>query len=607
MSVRDPLPAHARSSGDLLENQPEDVLGKKQLCQRLIGTETEYAAFAAEGTSNLVTAPSGGDGFPTAEGVPTTIQQVYARVLQSIGDRQPMAPDRDDDQARFLANGAMVSLESQRDHWDDASGLIELATPEIRGPRRWLAWQKTLDRIVRDAALEMNQTRSPKRRVRFLKNSRDPLGNVYGSQENYEVEVARGLGLLVYRVAILLLWMVQLACWVARLPILAALITGHLLGRISWFPSSTSNGMGRLSRAFSIGAVAALRTAHWPMVVLLRFIARRLAFRRQQRFLTGLLVSRVSLCGDGHVEPNGLFSLSGKAGGIDRLSDLGGYRGERPIYVFGHWLEGLYGLHPRHLFETHKLLRRRQRMQIGLSDSNLSDHANWVKVGAVCLVLDMIDAGQTEQLPVLRRPIAALRCFNADWHLVRRVRTASGHFTSLEMQRAYFRAAQAFVKRMELASKVQAVASSSASVDPVGDEARDVLRVWEESIDSVTCYRKDAGATAQALGRVDWLSKRWMMDLLDHREDRAALQKVNLRFHELSPAGYHSLIEQQVPQSVLVSRAEVDHCLASAPGNSPAARRGWWIREFSDADQPAVARWDVGVLGNGRSRQRVRF
>ena len=49
---------------------------------------------------------------------------------------------------------------------------------------------------------------------------------------------------------------------------------------------------------------------------------------------------------------------------------------------------------------------KHQRMQIGLSDSNLSDAATLVKVGSVALILDMIDAGATTQNSlVLGRPL----------------------------------------------------------------------------------------------------------------------------------------------------------------------------------------------------------
>jgi proteasome accessory factor A len=335
-----------------------------------------------------------------------------------------------------------------------------------------------------------------------------------------------------------------------------------------------------------------LRLVHLPTVLVLRFVARHVAFRPQRRYLTAFLASRVALCGSGNLDHDGRFQMSAKAMAIDSVADMGGFRGERPIFVYGHWLGQFCAKSFMSLASTRQMFKRRQRLQIGLSDSNLSDLAEYVKAGSVSLLLDMIESGATVGLPILKRPLYSLKRIASDWNLVSRVPTSRGEMSAIEIQKIYLTAAEKFVR---------------ATAANMRGEAPLVLYRWRELLNAVIAFRKNASDVAAALGRVDWLSKRWMIDKLGSDAEWSARKKVDLRYHELSEDGYFNQLMQTRPELRLVDEEQIARRRRSPPPSSPAARRGWMIREFADSDESMQSEWAFAMVGRGRSRRRVEF
>ncbi len=338
--------------------------------------------------------------------------------------------------------------------------------------------------------------------------------------------------------------------------------------------------------------IGLLRLVHLPTVIVLRFVARHIAFRKPRRYLTSFLASRVALCGTGNLDHDGRFQMSAKAMAIDSVADMGGFRGERPIFVYGHWLGQFCAKSFMSLGSTRQMFCRRQRLQIGLSDSNMSDAAEYVKVGSVSLLLDMIEAGQTAGLPVLKRPIKSLHRLASDWNLISRVPTSRGEMSAIEIQKAFLNAAEQFVQHVPA---------------HMHGEAPLVLKRWRKLLQAVTEFRKDAGNIETALGRVDWLTKRWMMDQLGENAEWPERKKIDLRYHELSEDGYFNQFIQSHPDVLLVDEKLIQRRRRSPPTGSPAAKRGWMIREFADSDEAMQAEWTYAMIGRGRTRRRVEF
>lgn len=572
-----PIVSTARGNRDRRKASRPPAAAERPLVTRLMGLETEYATLVV------------GHGELAAEELPGP-RAIYSEVCRAIRRSQPTVPGFLDHEQLFLANGGALTFES---HPASEGGLIELATPEVRSPSELLACQRGLDQLVAEAASKNRLGVD----VRVLKNSSDAYGHLYGCQENYEATVARGAWLVLYRTLVLLLWAVQAVGWLLALPLLlmavsATLLRGRTAGRNREAAGEASENFAELPGWFTSSLVRLIRLIHLPSVVLLRQIGRHVAFRDQRRQLTAMLVSRVALCGAGELDAGGHYRMSAKAMATDRIADLGGYRGERPIFVYGHWLSQLCATSALSFSAPRQMLARRQRLQIGLSDSNLCDLAEFVKTGSVSLVLDMIEAGHGEGLPALSRPLDSLQRIARDWNLVSRVATNCGELSAIEIQKRYLKAAEAFV---------------AATPANRRGEAPLVIERWHQLLDAAAAFRQDAADVDPAVGRIDWLSKRWMIDSLGRHANWATRKKVDLRYHELSGDGYHRQLIALRSGCAWVDSQRVELRRRSPPASSPAARRGWLIREFSGAGERLHVEWTYAVIGSGKTRRRVDF
>jgi proteasome accessory factor A len=545
----------------------------------LVGLETEYATLVADRQDLTY------DDLPPSH-------LVYVQICEAIRRDQPTVAGLFDNEQMFLASGGAVSFESHPSMHSLPGGLVEFATPEVRSPQELLACQRSIDELASEAAADSETSFD----LRVLKNSSDALGHIYGCHENYEADVASGIWLGVYRMMISVLWCMQVLSLFASLPLMAVIYSIALVCRALQGKSLRINEPNDLFEVvptwLASATIGLLRLVHLPTVIVLRFVARHVAFRKQRRYLTSFLVSRVALCGTGNLDHDGRFQMSAKAMAIDSVADMGGFRGERPIFVYGHWLGQFCAKSFMSLGSTRHMYRRRQRLQIGLADSNMSDMAEYVKVGSVSLLLDMIECGDTAGLPVLKRPVKSLHRLTGDWNLISRVPTSRGEMSAIDIQKVYLNAAEEFVQRVPA---------------NIRGEAPVVLQRWAELLQAVIGFRKDAANVQDALGRVDWLTKRWMMDNLGNQADWPERKKIDLRYHELSDDGYFNQFVESHPEVLLVDEELIQRRRRSPPAGSPAAKRGWMIREFADSDEGMQAEWAYAMIGRGRRRRRVDF
>lgn len=561
---------------------------RTRLLDRLLGLETEYATLFVPASSDVGTL----DAQAKYASLPAA-KDVYDAIAMKIRQSQPTAPDVYDKERFFLASGGAVSLETHPLLHSVPGGLIEAATPEVRSIYELVACQRALDQLVEEAAATADLPRQP----RVLKNSYDGQGHVFGCQENYEAIVASGLGLVLYRAFILGLWLIQLVSFLIAFPVLVTFAGFALVWQAITLGTTLThrdpNEVFAATPSWMLKTMMrSLRVLHWPTVIVLRFVGRHIAFRRQRRYLTALLVSRVIVTSTGMLDADGRFRLSAKAMATDRVADMGGFCGEHPIYVYGHWLTQLCAKSFFTLSETRQLLRKNQRLQIGLSDSNLADLAEYVKVGSVALVLDLIERGDPQRLPVLKRPLCALEQINRDWNLIASVRTNMGELSAFDIQRQYLREATRFVESV-----------------PVGlrGEAPKVIARWVEALDVITQFRRNANALEPALGKIDWMSKLWMLNQLPQGTHNDVRQKLSLRYHELSGDGYFRKLLARVPSAILVSESEIEQRRRTPPSDTPAAKRGWMIREFAGLDHQLRASWAHATVSSDNGQRRVEF
>ena len=241
--------------------------------RRLLGLETEYAIrFAPE------------EEHPGNDVLFQAIRDALSHLVATRPGHS--APGRDQ---LFVQNGGAFYYE-YLPHclW---GGLVEGATPECRGPAQLVLYQRAQEALLREAipiAQERLKLEGYPGKLGLLKNSRDAEGHVYGSQENYEAEVARGATLALYRVGVALLLpilVIQTVLTYALVLLSLVLLLAGLLvmlfvpswrrvvERISEDQRQLEILLGRFQLWFTL-------VVTWPITALFARLLRALAFRR---------------------------------------------------------------------------------------------------------------------------------------------------------------------------------------------------------------------------------------------------------------------------------------------------------------------------------------
>jgi proteasome accessory factor A len=559
------------------------VANKSDVFQRLIGLETEYALLV----------PS------RPEGPRPSRYSLYRELVAVLRRKIPCARARNMKEGVFHAAGGAVWFETERPAL--GGGLIEGSTPECTSPRQLVIWQRAQDALLTEATHEAFGGA-----VRLLKNDRDAAGNIYGAQESYEVTLAQGWRLALWRTMLVLLLPIAALTWLALVLIdklveiyalaaaLVYLAAERFLPRPEWLArllfgcsvkdlaTDTPTGPAWLEAILSL--VARVVTA--PLAVLLFAGLWLTAFVPIRRQLTPFLISRAILGGSGMLDAQGHFLLADKALAMNCLTGFGGLLGDRPIYCLGHFFKTVYAdawLAPQ---EYWRLAAPRQRLQIGLGDSNLAEVAEYLRVGTTLLVLDVIEAGEMPPVPPVQRPIAALRAVCGDPTLAARVALAEGRSASaLEIQRFYLEACRRFLERRPAAPA----------------EARDLLSCWEAVLDALADHPE------RLVGTLDWVTKRYLLDTSGCGATWEARKKIDLRYHELSPQGYFSRLRNAGVAPELVSGEELEYARRNPPQGTPAAARGHYIREWAAEEDLIAVNWQAVYLGPRRDCRVVRL
>ena len=111
--------------------------------------------------------------------------------------------------------------------------------------------------------------------------------------------------------------------------------------------------------------------------------------------------------GAGTLFPDDGFGLSEKAPSVRRVWRWTVHAEDRGIYEIGHLCKPLLALSWFDVKGVPRLFRRRQRLQIGMSDANLCEVAEYLKVATTSLVLDLAEAGRLQDAPALADPVGA--------------------------------------------------------------------------------------------------------------------------------------------------------------------------------------------------------
>lgn len=536
---------------------------------RLVGLETEYAIrFSSD-------APHPGN------------DRIYRAIKEAIADGLATRPGRSAagrDQF-FTENGGAFYYEFLPQCL--SGGLIEGATPECRGPTQALLYQRAQEALLQEA-LPSAQFRLARDHsegeVGLLKNSRDAEDHVYGSQENYEVDIASGWRLASLRLGMVLLLPVLLVQLVLVLALLIVLTVGalgwfliaacvpSLRHHVRWLDASEPRDIEQALGKFSLYLSLAIM---WPLAIPLCALLRLFAFSRLRRGLLPFLISRTLITGSGSVAEDRQFHLAEKATAVVRVMRWTPLPADRSIFDVGNLLKSFCAPFNGQVAPLLGMFRRRQRLQLGVGDSNRCQLAEFLKVGTTTLVIDMIEDGFLEPPAPLQRPIDALHAVATDPTLRRPLATRDGEMTALELQRFYCQQAREYLQQCQTPSL----------------EAHRVVQLWEETLDHLA-----SGELALLVGQVDWISKRFLLEECGADEDADVLKTLDLRYHELG-CGYYERLHGALDEADLVTPEAIHQAKSAPPSDTPAHFRGRLIRDRANSLAPMTISWESARIG----------
>ncbi len=235
--------------------------------------------------------------------------------------------------------------------------------------------------------------------------------------------------------------------------------------------------------------------------------------------------------------------------------------------------------------EPHANADQYRRLHLIIGDANMSEWATALKVGALALVLDLLEAGALPRWE-LADPVAALKTLSRDPSHQWAVPLAGGKTVSaLEIQRSYLEAAGRLAQGR----------------DPETDW---VLAQWQEALEKL------GNDPLDLLGRCDWVTKKWLLDTFaqaegldwENPDHRVWLQSQDLEYSNIDPEeGLYLLLEAQGQMTRLVGEEEVLRGMTRPPADTRAYFRGRCLERFGAAVRSL--NWDsIEFSVNGRTR-----
>jgi proteasome accessory factor A len=225
--------------------------------------------------------------------------------------------------------------------------------------------------------------------------------------------------------------------------------------------------------------------------------------------------------------------------------------------------------------EPHADAEKYRRLHVIVGDSNMSETASFLKVGATALLLRMIEDGNVVIRDMtLENPIRAIREISHDPTCRRKVRLANGReLSAVEVQWEYFTRAQRYAERRDLP-----------------DELKQALKVWEHVL---------LGLETDPLSldkELDWVMKHKLIEAYRERHGLAAghprIALVDLAYHDVNRArGLYYLLERGGHADRMVSEELVQHAMVSPPETTRARLRAMFIKEAKRRRRDFTVDW----------------
>jgi len=223
--------------------------------------------------------------------------------------------------------------------------------------------------------------------------------------------------------------------------------------------------------------------------------------------------------------------------------------------------------------------RKYRRLHLLIGDSNMSPFATALKVGTTALVLTLLEDRVLPRDVILRDAVMATREISREGIGRAHVRLDDGRTRdALDIQWEFLEHAR------------RHLAGESAETDWI-------LETWTFTLDAL------ANKPELLIGGVDWISKKWMLEMFRERENLTWqdpwLQSLDLEYHNLNPER-GLFFALNAAKSIgefndSARRADATHV---PPSNTRAHGRGQAVAFFQKNSPPYLINWDSIAFEN---------
>ncbi len=225
--------------------------------------------------------------------------------------------------------------------------------------------------------------------------------------------------------------------------------------------------------------------------------------------------------------------------------------------------------------EPHADAERFRRLHVIVGDSNMSEYAAFLKVGACGLLLRMLEEPNVVFRDMtLENPIRAIREISNDLTCRRPVRLASGReMSALDIQREFLDRATRFAQHREMSS-----------------EESQVLAMWEHCLDGI---EKDPLSLDR---ECDWVAKYHLVDAYRERHGLALSDPrvllLDLQYHDVDRRRglYYRMQDRGLMERITTDR-EIATAVEEAPFTTRARLRGDFIRRAKERHRDFTVDW----------------
>jgi proteasome accessory factor A len=225
--------------------------------------------------------------------------------------------------------------------------------------------------------------------------------------------------------------------------------------------------------------------------------------------------------------------------------------------------------------EPHADAERFRRLHVIVGDSNMSEYATFLKIGATSILLRMLeDTSVVLRDMTLENPIRAIREISHDPTCKRRVRLQNGREVSaLDIQSEYFNRAKRYQEQKGLS--------------PLEERALDM---WEHCLEGL---ERDPYSLDR---ECDWVIKHRLIERYRERNGlpltHPKIALMDLQYHDVSrDRGLFYRMQQRALVERMCTDAEIDQAVDEPPQTTRARLRGEFIKKAKERRRDFTVDW----------------